>query len=154
MAIFVWSCTLISLVWSLLCHWIKPPCLLWLCNITRFSQTLTIIWSKLSILCSVLFILCLSSRWFVLFHAFYFLPSYSWRLFFLRPVLHFSLPHCSLPLYLIFWLLAFTVLSSSHSMGEFATALPLQGTHSKSLSGFALYTVSNVSPFWSSSLCM
>lgn len=56
-------------------------------------------------------------------------------------------------LYVFFWLLAFTVLSSSHSMGEFATALPLQGTYSKSLSGFALiraftlYTISDVSLF-------
>lgn len=54
------------------------------------------------------------------------------------------------PSFFDFWLLAFTVLSSSRSMGEFATALPLQGTHSKSLSAFALitaftlYTVSNV----------
>lgn len=32
-----------------------------------------------------------------------------------------------------FWLPAFTVLSSSRSMGEFATALPLQCSHSKSL---------------------
>lgn len=31
------------------------------------------------------------------------------------------------------WLQAFTVLSSSRSMGEFATALPLQCSHSKSL---------------------
>lgn len=70
-------------------------------------------------------------------HAFWFLPLVQFVLLFFRPVLHCSLHHF-FPSLFNFGLPAFTVLSSSRSVGEFATALPLQGAHSKSLSGLVL----------------
>lgn len=117
----------------------KPPLsLLWLCKIIPFSQTLTDCYlasAVQSVLC--VFHLLLQQQ------LIYFdltLSSGSVYIFsFVSPPSYFA--HCPIsPSLFDFWLPAFTVLSSSRSVGEFATALPLQGAHSKSLSGLALIT--------------
>lgn len=131
-----------------------PLSLSWLCKIIPFSQTLTdcSIWPKLSFLSHGVFILFASAAFDLLWpHAHYnFDLCFSWCLFFcgvcpcpalliasfLPPALIFFF-HFFI-FFIFFGLPAFTVLSSSRSMGEFATALPLQGAHSKSLSGLAL----------------
>lgn len=86
--------------------------------------------------CHVFFILCFSSSWFALTsHFLIFYLDVSIDVFFFCFSTLSYIAHCPIsPSLFDFWLPAFTALSSSRSMGEFATALPLQGAHSKSLS--------------------